>query len=89
MRIAIVSDYISKGGAAVACNRLSEALAVAGHEIRRFVLERGERPANWASGVTFAPEIIGRRLSALFELASAFGCPNASRVCRIDRKSVV
>ena len=83
MKIAVVSDYVSQGGAAIACNRLAGALAAQGDEVRRFALERGVRPACPPSRVTFAPEPYGRRTGAVIELAKAFEFPNASRFLRI------
>lgn len=78
MRIAIVSDYISQGGAGIACNRLALALEVQGAEVRRFALERGPRPPIPA----FAPEPYGRRAAAIIELAAAFNIKKGSHLLR-------
>ncbi|MEO7318927.1 MAG: glycosyltransferase [Chthoniobacteraceae bacterium] len=79
----MISDYISQGGAAIACNRLAGALAAQGDEVRRFALERGTRQGSPPTRVTFAPEPYGRRAGALIELAKAFEFPKASRFLRI------
>lgn len=83
LKIAIVSDYVKQGGAAIACNRLAVSLADAGNEVRRFALERGPRPANSHPQLTYVSEPFGRRAGAVIELASAFDCQVFSRFLRL------
>lgn len=83
MKVAIVSDYVAQGGAAIACNRLAGALAERGDDVRRFALERGARPASLPPRLTFAPEPFGRRAGAVIELAAAFDWQGAARFLRI------
>ena len=79
MKVAIVSDYVTQGGAAIACNRLALALVARGAEVRRFALERGPRPAM----LPFAPEPYGRRAAAIIELSAAFNLKKSSSFLRM------
>ena len=78
MKVAIVSDYVTQGGAAIACNRLATALVSQGAEVRRFALERGPRPTL----LPFAPEPYGRRAAAIIELSAAFNLKSGSQFLR-------
>ncbi len=82
MRIALVSDYATQGGAAIACNRLAVALAAQGATVARFSLDRGPRP--WlGSGVAFAPQTSGRRAAGLVQVLEGFGLSRAARSLRL------
>lgn len=83
MKIAIISDYVGQGGAAIACNRLALALAADGMTVRRFALERKAPPSCLPHGVSFAPEPYGRRAGAVIELVSAFRWQHAANVLRL------
>ncbi len=82
MRIAIVNDYLSQGGAAIACHRLAVALAASGATIRRFALQRGRRPPT-DGAVDFAPEPFGRRTAALIDSVAALGCEQGAETWRL------
>jgi glycosyltransferase involved in cell wall biosynthesis len=51
MKIVMLSDQESKGGAAIAASRLAEALSKANHEIVRIVYRKDENPHPWSTEV--------------------------------------
>lgn len=82
MKVALVSDHASQGGAAIACNRLAVALAGHGATIARFSLDRGPRP-RLGAGVEFAPQVAGRRATGVVQLLEGFGLSKSARSLRL------